>query len=340
MSRRKLMHAFVTNAGWGQADCAIVAGDASNRKYFRLKNIGDGSTAIVMDAPTELGEDTRPFVKISAYLSERGFSAPRILAQDQVNGFLLLEDLGDDLFARVLQRDSSLENRLYSSATKLLSELHSHPAPSGLDNYDPPLMANLATMAFEWYLTHTSQKNDIAAKEFQHEMQQILEAYASDTDVLIQRDYHAENLLWLPERPNTACVGLLDYQDALKGHRAYDLVSLLQDARRDVSPKVEQDMLKHYISLTNVDETQFSNAYYCLGTQRNLRIIGVFARLCIRDGKPHYIDLIPRVWAHLMRDLEHPTLATVAPLIHEHLPTPTPDILQRLKDKCATPQTQ
>ncbi|WP_120499994.1 aminoglycoside phosphotransferase family protein [Roseovarius sp. EL26] len=337
-SRNDLLNNFITHSGWSEAEISMVAGDASNRKYFRLRQ-HDNTTAIIMDAPPEKGEDVRPFVNISTHLSGLGFSAPRILAQDDTAGFLLLEDLGDDLFARVLKNDLSKENRLYSAATTLLADLHTHPTPEGLGAYSPAVMADLAALAFDWYLTQADKKNNAAAQEFRQKMQQVLEDYAPDTNVLIQRDYHAENLLWLPDRNGTARVGLLDYQDALKGHRAYDLVSLLQDARRDVSPQVQQAMLEQYISQTDVNDTKFRNAYYCLGAQRNLRIVGVFARLCVRDGKAHYVDLIPRVWAHLMRDLDHPAMADVATLVRDTLPSPTLETLQRLKDKCATLQT-
>ncbi|SLN40397.1 Phosphotransferase enzyme family protein [Roseovarius albus] len=339
VARSELMNAFIARSGWDGANSTIVAGDASNRKYFRLTKSASGESAIVMDAPPEKGEDTRPFIKISSHLTNLGFSAPRILGQDESNGFLLLEDLGDDLFARVLELDISLENRLYSCATELLTRLHTYCAPADLGTYNPALMAELATLAFDWYLTNADQKNETAAKLFRQEMQRVLEATAAGSDVLIQRDYHAENLLWLPDRSGTARVGLLDYQDALKGHRAYDLVSLLQDARRDVSPQVEQNMLKQYIALAEMDKDEFLRAYYCLGAQRNLRIVGVFARLCVRDGKAHYVDLIPRVWGYLMHDLDHPALATISALVHEHLPAPSPAILQRLKDKCAMLQT-
>lgn len=338
VARSELREAFVAHSEWTNAICTIVAGDASNRKYFRLTKQVSGETAILMDAPPEKGEDVRPFVEISIFLAKLGFSAPRILEQDEINGFLLLEDLGNDLYARVLKEDISLEKCLYSEATKLLTELHTHSAPVDLGTYNPALMAEMATLAFDWYLSHSGQKNEAASNQFRRDIQVILEKSAADTDVLIQRDYHAENLLWLPDRIGTARVGLLDYQDALKGHRAYDLVSLLQDARRDVSLKIEHEMLAHYIALTNVDESEFLNAYYCLGAQRNLRILGVFARLCIRDGKAHYVDLIPRVWEYLLRDLDHPALANIKASVLEYLPAPSPEILNRLRDQCMTVQ--
>lgn len=151
------------------------------------------------------------------------------------------------------------------------------------------------------------------------------------TPVLIQRDYHAENLLWLPEREGIERVGLLDFQDAMSGHPAYDLVSLLQDARRDVAPEVEEAMIIRYLEKSGFDDSSYRAAYAVLGVQRNLRILGVFARLGQDHGKPHYVDLIPRVWNHLIRDLDHPALAPVAEKLRAELPEPTPENLERLK---------
>ena len=177
-----------------------------------------------------------------------------------------------------------------------------------------------------------------AAREtaFTEAFKPLLDTYVRETPVMILRDYHAENLLWLPARQGPARAGQLDFQDAMLGHPAYDLVSLLQDARRDVSSDVAEAMVRHYCHQTNSNHSDFTTAYHLLGAQRNLRILGVFARLSLMAGKPHYIDLIPRVWAHLMHDLAHPALAPVAALIRADLPEPTPALLQRLKDLCGT----
>ena len=148
---------------------------------------------------------------------------------------------------------------------------------------------------------------------------------------MILRDYHAENLIWLPGRKGIARVGLLDFQDAMTGHRAYDLVSLLQDVRRDVPAGIETRMLARYIDGSGTNDHAFRTAYAVLGAQRNLRILGVFARLATDYGKPRYVDLIPRVWAHLVRDLDHPALAPVAQMLVDTLPAPSPETLQRLR---------
>lgn len=329
------LESFLKAAGWNDALRAMLAGDASNRRYLRLIRPSNSERAVLMDAPPAKGEDVTPFVEVATYLTKQGFSAPRILAQDAEAGFLLLEDLGDALFARVVAEHTEIENSLYSAATDLLAELHRHEPLAGLDAYEPALAADLAALAQDWYVTAaTNTIDDQARNNLFQVAKTALEAHAPDCSVLVQRDYHSENLLWLPDRDGLARVGLLDFQDAMLGHRAYDLVSLLQDARRDVPPDIEAAMIARYIDATGEDTQDFALAYATLGAQRNLRILGVFARLCIRDGKAHYIDLIPRVWALLQRNLTHPALADLRAAC-AHFPEPDETLLKKLKSKCA-----
>ena len=335
--RDALIRAFIDKSDWAGARVAPLAGDASNRRYLRLRDPASGETAVLMDAPPERGENVRPFVEIGRYLGKIGLSAPRVLAADMEAGLLLLEDLGDDLFANVIPRDPSLENSLYCAATDLLGTLHDHPPPPGLAPYSPALMADLAMLAFDWYHAALADPAPDTRASAEAAMRAALQAHASDADVLIQRDYHAENLLWLPGRDGTARVGLLDFQDAMAGHPAYDLVSVLQDARRDVPAEIETQMIARYIAASPQDATEFARAYALLGLQRNLRILGVFARLCIRDGKAHYVDLIPRVWGHIQTNLKHPDVAPLAGLL-TGLPAPDATTLNRIKAQCATPQ--
>lgn len=338
--RLELARAFLHEANWADARMTLLAGDASNRKYHRITSSVTGETAVLMDAAPASGEDVRPFVHIARYLSGIGLSAPRIMAEDSAQGFLLIEDLGDALFARVTAESPALECTLYAAATDVLIALHEHAPPSELVPYDSTLMSDMAALSFDWYASAIDQINPAARQGFHDALGAILLRHAEDHSVLIQRDYHAENLLWLPERSGIARVGLLDFQDAMLGHAAYDLVSLLQDARRDVSPQTESQMIARYVSATDADPGRFDAAYRCLGAQRNLRILGVFARLCIRDGKSGYVDLIPRVWDHLQNDLTHPALEPVIEIIRDNLPEPTPQILQKLKDKCAAAPIQ
>lgn len=332
--RARAIADFIAASGWHGAATCPLAGDASNRRYLRLQR-PDGARAVLMDAPAERGEDVGAFARIARHLSGLGLSAPRILAEDSAQGFLMLEDLGDALFARVLETAPDKEPGLYEAATDVLVELHRHPPPNGLEPYSPRVMADMATLAFDWYAFGGTDAETPERAAFHADMNALLARHAACADVLIQRDYHAENLLWLPERTGVARVGLLDFQDAMRGHRAYDLVSVLQDARRDVPSKVETAMIDRYVAATGVDPEAFITAYHCLGAQRNLRILGVFARLCLRDGKAHYVDLIPRVWGLLQRDLAHPALRGIAAHVHDSLPAPDPALLERLRQRCA-----
>ena len=334
--REQLRASFIATTSWRNAKVLPLAGDASNRKYLRLE-MNDGRSAVLMDAPPDKGENIRPFIQVALYLRSLGLSAPQIFEHDEVRGFLLLEDLGDALFARILEHRPELETTLYTAAVDVLFELHKRDAPAFLQHYTPDIMAEMSSLAFDWYLRGIRGVDCAAKDTFLTAMKSALSRIEPKT-VLIQRDYHAENLLWLPDRAGFGNVGLLDFQDAMSGHPAYDLVSLLQDARRDVSKVVETSMIELYIKTCNCDADQFRADYQILGAQRNLRILGVFARLCLRDGKSHYVDLIPRVWDHLMADLMCPALADVAGVVQNSLPPPTQVNLKVLKEKCAAIQ--
>jgi len=337
-SRQTEIRTFVAATDWAQATTAPLAGDASLRKYLRLGPNPAGTCAVVMDADPALGNDVRPFVQITDHLRSIGLSAPEIFARDTEKGLLLIEDLGDDLFARVVVGQPDLEKDLYVAAADALRHLHDHPHPA-LDLYDTDLMTRMAALSYDWYLAGALEAKPTAVSAFKTAFSVLLETEVAAPTVLIQRDYHAENLLWLPDRDGIARVGLLDYQDALLGHPAYDLVSLLKDARRDVSPDLEEAILTHFITISGAEPTAFRRAYHVLGLQRNLRILGVFARLSMHFGKPDYVDLIPRVWGYVMRDLGTDVCQPVADLIRRDLPAPTPSLLQRLKDKCGTVPT-
>ncbi|AUQ72309.1 putative phosphotransferase [Phaeobacter inhibens] len=328
--RQSLISTFLTDTPWHNWTRAPLAGDASNRRYERLCD-ADGATVVLMDAPPDQGEDVAPFVAIANYLRDQGLSAPQILAEDHDNGFLVIEDLGDALFARVMRDDPAQERPLYEAATDVLVALHEAPMPE-LEPLGPRLMAELSSLAFAKYrdvIREDPSPEHVA--RFTDQFEDILRRTIKGDVVLVQRDYHAENLIWLPERSGVARVGLLDFQAARAGHRAYDLVSLLQDARRDVPAVIEMQMMERYIAATGVDEGSFRAAYTVLGVQRNMRILGVFARLGRDYGKPHYVDLIPRVWDHFHRGLDHPAMAPLAEFLHQEMPAPTPEVLNRLR---------
>lgn len=335
MTRQAALSAFIKDCGLENARIVSLAGDASNRKYLRL--FPDNSTSVVlMDAPPEKGEDVRPFVKIANHLTSIGLSAPRILGADEKQGFLLIEDLGDALFAREIRRDLSLETPLYEAATDVLTALHRCASPP-LDTYDASTTVPLAALTFDWYFAGAAGTTNAAARqEFVDAFTPVIRQFDADLTVLIQRDYHAENLLWLPHREAVARVGLLDFQDAMLGHPVYDLVSVLQDARRDVSPQIETAMKLRFVQQNGLDRDEFETAYAVFGAQRNLRILGVFARLCMRDAKAHYVDMIPRVWGHVQSNLAHPALSDVAEILNATLPEPDAAVLSTLKSKCGT----
>ncbi len=330
-NRAVLAKALIEQTPWANASRAALAGDASNRRYERLTDPDTGRTAVFMDAPPDKAEDVAQFVRVAEYLRSNGLNAPEIYAEDMEFGFLLLEDLGDDLFARVLEKNPKQELALYEAATDVLIHLHNAPTLS-LPSYGPSLMTELAALSFTKYAQGILGSHDEDARDlFERRFQDILHRETSGAKVVVLRDYHAENLIWMPDRDGLHKVGLLDFQTAMLGHPAYDLMSLLQDVRRSVSPGTEMRMVNRYIAATGMDDHDFRTAYSVLGAQRNLRIVGGFARLATEYGKPHYVDLIPATWSHLMRDLEHPALVSVADLVRESLPAPTPENLARLR---------
>lgn len=329
--RAALSHQFLTRAGWGGADRRFLAGDASDRSYDRLTRPGE--TAVLMDAPPGKGDDPAIFLQVAAHLTGLGLSAPRCLAQDLPHGFLLLEDLGDGIYARLLANDPALEVPLYTAAADVLAHLQSQPAPASPPNLSAMDWAEAAGFALDWYaFAITGTRPDPTA--FRDILANLLAIQADGPRVMILRDFHAENLLWLQDRKGLARVGLLDFQLAQMGQPGYDLVSLLQDARRDVSHETETATLRHFIAITGADQANFETAYAVLGAQRALRILGIFARLCLVAGKPGYVALIPRVWGQLRRNLANPALAPLARICAKLLPDPTPDALAKIGSQC------
>lgn len=329
--RAALARAFADRAGWAEADLRFLAGDASARRYHRLT--GPAGSAVLMDAPPGQGEDTAPFVRIARHLVRLGLSAPRILAEDSAEGFLLLEDLGDDLYARYLATEPDAEPALYKAAVEVLAQLQSAPAPQGLPDATAADWTGATRPVLDWYCRAvTGQVPD--GGDLLAAMATALQTHADGKRVLILRDYHAENLLWLPQRKGLARVGVLDFQLAQMGQPGYDLVSLCQDARRDLAAGTEAEAIRHFLDLTGHEAAAFEAGLAVLGAQRALRILGIFARLCLSAGKPGYVALIPRVWEHLRRSLAHPALAGLAPICHRLLPEPTPQHLERIRAQC------
>ena len=343
--------AFLNAAGWGDARAEPLAGDASTRRYERLQQ--NGTPAVLMIAPPGAetaacppdadvntrrglgynamarlaGPNLNAFVALSRALRETGLSAPQVYASDPRSGFALLEDLGDDLFARVVGRVE--ETALYRAAIDALATLHGRDLspPSGTDyamlDYDALAFEAETALLTEWYwpLKHGGGIPDDLQAEYLGIWRTLFEQL-SPPHTFVLRDYHAENLLWLPDRKGAARVGIIDFQDALFGNAAYDLVSLLEDARRDVSPDLATAMIEYYAELagTNFDRAGFERDYAILAAQRNAKILGIFARLAKRDGKPRYLDLLPRVETHYRRDLARDALAPLAVFFAKHFP--------------------
>ncbi|HEY6916180.1 MAG TPA: phosphotransferase [Allosphingosinicella sp.] len=307
---------FLAAHGWEGAEIRPLAGDASFRRYFRVHR-GD-ETAVLMDAPPE-HEDVGPFLKVAGHLLDRGFLPPRPLAVDRERGLLLLEDFGDNRVGPLLLREPHREAEIYESAVDILAGLASAPAPPDIPPYDRAAMTREVALFPEWYAPALDLEVDEAGflAAWKEAWADVAETVAANS-VMVLRDYHADNLMVLEGRRE---LGLLDFQDALAGHAAYDLVSLLQDARRDVPPVLEEAMLARFMSRLDIaDRARFRAHYEILGAQRNTKILGIFTRLWKRDGKAHYLAFQPRVWGYLERNLAHPALAPVKTWFDANLP--------------------
>ncbi|WP_404481628.1 aminoglycoside phosphotransferase family protein [Novosphingobium sp. BL-52-GroH] len=305
---------FLAAAGWASAEVEPLPGDASFRRYFRIRK-ASGDTAMLMDAPPP-NEDPGPFLRAAHWLEDNGMRAPRILAEDAAQGLVLLEDFGEARMRDYLDQWPDDETAIYTAAVGELARLHQLP-PGPFLAYSLSEYQREARLFVDWYCT--AQNLYVDAAGFVAAWEQVLgELLARQRPgVTVLRDYHAENIMLLGSLEKQ---GLLDFQDALVGHPAYDLVSLLQDARRDVSPELEAAMFDHYVQRSGADADTLLADYARLGAQRNTKIVGIFVRLWRRDGKPRYLDLIPRVWALLERDLAHPALAPVAAWFDANIP--------------------
>jgi len=345
--RNRTIDDFLKRAGWGDAERVPLSGDASTRRYVRLWQ--DGSSALLMDQPQGAeapaapagatpeerkalgynavarlaGADCARFIAAANYLRGLGLSAPAILADEAAEGLVLMEDLGTELFTDSLAKGAD-EQQLYQGAAEVLARLHLEAAPAvlppgkQLHPYDETALLAETDLLTEWFFPVGLKRKASAAEasEFRELWRQALKPFTDGPSVFVHRDYHAQNLMWLPNRKGAAQVGLIDFQDAVAGSPAYDMISLTEDARRDVSPKIARATLSHYLHTVRaqgapVDEEAFAAAMAVFAAQRNTKIVGIFARLFRRDGKPRYLSLLPRVWFYLNADLNHPALAAL-----------------------------
>lgn len=307
--------AFLARAGWGDAQILPLAGDASFRRYFRIHDTS--RQAVLMDAPPP-HEDPRPFLLMADHLIAQGFAAPTVFARDLDHGLVLLEDFGDLRVREYLDAFPHEEHSVYTRAVSLLADLHKLP-PAAVPPYDRSVYHREAALLTEWFCPAVGLTVDEAG--YMEAWDAILPIVENDDapKVTVLRDYHAENIMLIPGHEQSRGLGLLDFQDALIGHPAYDLVSLLQDARREVSPAIETAMIAHYKAIA-APHGDFDAAYAVLGAQRNAKIIGIFTRLWQRDGKPRYLDFLPRMWTLLERDLSHRALEPVADWFAANIP--------------------
>jgi N-acetylmuramate 1-kinase len=346
--RMMITRRFLEAAGFGAAERRYVKGEASTRTYERL--IGARGAAILMDAPNRpdgppvrdgkpysaiarLAEDVRPFVAMARGLRARGLSAPEIYAADLTEGLLILEDLGS---CGILDEHREPINERYATALDVLVSLHHQTLPAvlpvapriehALPSYDVEVFLIEVELLPDWYAPHRGSSLGADARaEFKRLWREALNATADTRPTWVLRDYHSPNLLWLPDRQGMARIGVLDFQDALLGPAAYDVVSLLQDARVDVPESMEMALLGSYIRARRAadprfDAGQFLALYALLGAQRATKVLGIFARLAARDGKPEYLAHLDRVRRYLDRSLAHPQLMSLRQWYQRNLP--------------------
>ncbi len=354
--REESARGFLSSAGMAAAAREPLAGDASTRRYERLHR-GDDASLIFMDQPPSLETQPCPplatdderralgfnamyrlaagrveaFVACAGYLRGAGLSAPRVVAADPPAGFALLEDLGDDLYARLIV-GSPQETRRYQAAIDALIVLHGETPPDVLEadgarwpllTYDELALQTAGGLFLEWLpqLKPSLAFDEEAKAAWEALWAPVWARAAAGASVFCHRDYHAENLIWLPDRVGAAQVGMLDFQDAVRAHPAWDLSMLLHDARRDVSPALEAAALTRYLAARpSMDAEALRADFHALGALNMVRILGIFARLIVRDRKPRYGAFMPRLWRYLDRCLADSPPAGLEAWLSRHVP--------------------
>ena len=323
--RQNSIKTFLDEKGWGRARREPLVADASFRRYERL--ILADRPAMLMNAPPP-NERVDEFITISQHLYSQGFSTPKIYAADISKGLLIIEDLGNETFTKALSaKEPKIETDLYNLAVdvliKLQSNLREHILPQNTQAYSIDNLLDEAQLLCDWtWGALFGNKPEIKVIDsYQAAWREALVPFIKKDETLVLRDYHVDNLMFLKNRSGIAKCGLLDFQDAVIGHRAYDLMSLLEDARRDISSEIKETMLERYLSaFPSLDKKSFSSAFAVFAAQRHAKVIGIFTRLCMRDGKTEYLKHIPRVWRLLKKSLSHPSLAPVANWFDSNIP--------------------
>jgi hypothetical protein len=337
MSRQDLIAAFLARNGYGAVRTAPLAQDASFRRYLRLT--GGPSAAVLMDAPPP--EDVRPFLRIAGHLAANGLSVPTILAADPDSGLVLEEDLGDALLSDLLDRQAARhpsENpgdhpgmdqddsaqAMFDAAVEALAVLQRAAPPPGLPAWDPSAMADaaLGTLFDWWWPAAFGAPAPAAARaDIADALARMLAPLADIPPCFVHRDFFAGNLLWLPERDGVRRIGIIDFQGAALGHPAYDLVSLVQDARRDIPLHLAERAVTRMLALRpDLDQAAFRAGLAACAAQRHLRVACQWVRLARRDGRPHYLAHGPRTWHLLAQALQQPAAAPLAAALDRWIP--------------------
>ncbi|WP_239025301.1 tRNA (adenosine(37)-N6)-threonylcarbamoyltransferase complex ATPase subunit type 1 TsaE [Rhodoligotrophos defluvii] len=356
LPRVEALRTFLERSGWSGSERHFLQGDASSRRYERLRWAANGTAhppAVLMDMPPKpdgppvrdglpysriahLAEDVRPFVAIDKFLRAQGLSGPAIYAADIEHGFLVLEDLGDAVFAEMARAGADMAEPVAEAVEVLLKLAEVEPPHTlpiadeawyALPHYDLRAREIEVELLLDWYWPAEigSPAPDEARHGFLQEWRRLWPLVEAGPAGLMLRDYHSPNLMWLPQRQGIERVGIIDFQDAMIGHLAYDLVSLLQDARVDMPPDLEPRLLDHYLarrqaSATAFDVEGFRAAYAVFGAQRAVKILGIFTRLSKRDNKHGYLRHMPRMRRHLERNLRHEKLTGLRQWFAQHLP--------------------
>ena len=351
LNRDKALRAFVEQTHFAKAQRIFFEGDASSRRYEKLV-LPSGEHCLLMDMPqrpdgpvvkygkpysqiAHLAEGITAVVAINTHLVELGYSAPKVLVSNLAEGFGLIESLGDKVYGRMMLAGESMREPLEEAAAVLADmALKDWPrAPEAapgivhrLSDYDRQAQLIEVDLLPSWFIPHARgvEATEAQKQEFEAIWSTLLPLADPVKPVWTIRDYHSPNLLWIPERKGLQRVGIIDSQDAVMGHPAYDLVSMAQDARVEIAPELEDHIIAHYCSLRaahgGFNRADFMTAYAILGAQRATKILGIFARLNKRDGKPAYLKHMPRVSRYLTRNLAHPALAPLRQWFTEHAP--------------------
>ena len=321
LSRDDLRQDFLDQSAWSTWHVEALKADASFRCYFRLTH--GSSSVLLMDAPPAT-EDLAAYIRIANYLADCGLRAPRVLEQDLINGFAVIEDFGFNTYTVLLDKDSPAEP-LYKLAVDSLIQLHKAYGQSAIDvpRYDAGFYDDEAALFVDWYMPARLGRKLTASErdDFLARFASLIDSVSTQEECLVLRDYHVDNLMLVDGAEGINACGQLDFQDALIGSRAYDLVSLLEDARRDVCPEMTERLLDHYLAeMPSTDRATFLRDYRVLSAHRHAKVIGIFVRLCVRDSKGHYLNYLPHVQQLFERSLQSEYLAPIAEWIAMHHP--------------------